>query len=116
MEKPDFEVMHVGFNCKDSAEAKATADTLLTLFGFEENDTPISVFSSSKIEIMKSKGKGTLGHIAIGTADVPQAVKYLESKGIEFDESTSAYLDSGELKLIYMKKEIAGFAFHLLKK
>ncbi|MVB11219.1 hypothetical protein CAFE_19270 [Caprobacter fermentans] len=117
MKELGFEVMHVGLNCKDTAEAQQTADLLLSLFGFSETDTPISVFSSSKIEIMKKKGAGTLGHIAIGTTDVPAAKKYLEGKGIEFDNGTAAYNEeNGELKLIYLKNEIAGFAFHLLKK
>jgi 2-dehydro-3-deoxyphosphogluconate aldolase/(4S)-4-hydroxy-2-oxoglutarate aldolase len=110
-----FQVMHIGLNLENAAAAKKTADLLLDLFGFEESETPISIFSSPEIEIMKKKGAGTLGHIAIGTTDILEAKKYLTSKGIEFDESSAAYSENGKLKLIYLKNEIAGFAFHLLQ-
>lgn len=116
MKNFNFEVVHIGFNQKDAAEAQANADLLLGLFGFSESDTPFSIFSSPKIEIMKKKGAGTLGHVAVGTNDVAEAKKYLEDKGVEFDESTAAYDANGELKLVYLKKEIAGFAFHLIRK
>lgn len=116
MEDFGFEVMHIGINRSGDAEARQCADLLRELFGFAEKDTPISIFSSPKIEIMKGKGAGTLGHVAIGTDDVAAAKRHLESKGVEFDESTAAYTEDGRLKLVYLKKEIAGFAFHLLLK
>lgn len=116
MNRFGFEVMHVGINQDSAEEAKKNADLLRDLFGFEESDTPISIFSSPKIEIMKKKGAGARGHVAVGTTDVAAAKKYLESKGVEFDESTAAYNEKGELKLIYLKRDIAGFAFHLLRK
>ena len=110
-----FEVKHVGLNTQNQEEARKTADLLLDLFGFEKSETPASYFSSSKIEIMKMKGKGTLGHIAIGTTDIEEAKKYLASKGVELDESSATYFEDGKLKLIYLKNEIAGFAFHLIQ-
>lgn len=116
MEDLGFEVVHIGFNQKDAAEAKKTADLLESLFGFQQTDTPKSVFSTQRIEIMKSKGAGMLGHVAIGTNDVPKAKKYLESKGVEFDEGNASYDKDGRIRLIYMKNEIAGFAFHLFQK
>ena len=111
-----FEVLHVGFNQENETEAEQSAETLKKLFGFEKRETPLSVFSSNQIEIMKKKGAGRLGHIAIGTNDASAAKKYLESKGVKFDDSTASYLPDGRLKLIYLKDEIAGFAFHLLQK
>ncbi len=111
-----FEVLHVGFNLENEAEAEKCAETLKNLFGFGKRETPISVFSTDRIEIMKKRGAGTLGHIAVGANDAAAAKKYLEGKGIEFDETTASYLPDGRLKLIYMKGEIAGFAFHLLQK
>lgn len=111
-----FEVIHIGINRSSAAEAQKCADLLLELFGFPETELSASIFSSPKIEIMKGKGAGTLGHIAVGTTDVAAAKRYLESKGVEFDESTSGYTEDGKLKVIYLKQEIAGFAFHLLLK
>lgn len=111
-----FEVLHVGLNQDNAAEAEKTAQTLQMLFGFGKRETPISVFSTDRIEIMKQRGAGTLGHIAVGANDAVAAKKYLETKGVEFDENSAAYLPDGRLKLIYIKQEIAGFAFHLLQK
>lgn len=111
-----FEVLHVGINENNAAEAEQTAKTLHLLFGFGKRDTPISIFSSERIEIMKQRGAGTLGHIAVGANDAEAAKKYLEAKGVEFDENSASYLPDGRLKLIYIKQEIAGFAFHLLQK
>jgi 2-dehydro-3-deoxyphosphogluconate aldolase/(4S)-4-hydroxy-2-oxoglutarate aldolase len=111
-----FEVMHVGFNQENAVEARQNADLLKTLFGFGSRETPISFFSTERIEIMKKRGAGTLGHIAIGTNDIVTAKKFLESRGVEFDDSTADYFPDGRLKLIYLKKEIAGFAFHLVQK
>lgn len=117
-EKQDlgFEVMHIGINQKDSDEANGNADLLNNLFGFQKSETPISFFSSNKIEIMKKKAAGEHGHVAIGTNDVEAAKEYLQKKGIEFNESTASYTPEGKLKLIYFKNDIAGFAFHLILK
>ncbi|QAT50489.1 VOC family protein [Caproiciproducens sp. NJN-50] len=116
MKNLGFKVRHIGLNMQDEPEAKKTADLLLDLFGFEESETPISIFSSPEIEVMKKKGAGRLGHIAIETTDIGEARNYLASKGIEFDENSAAYFDGGKLKLIYLKNDIAGFAFHLVQK
>nr|WP_319487191.1 VOC family protein [uncultured Caproiciproducens sp.] len=111
-----FEVMHIGFNSENLDEAQRNADILKDLFGFDEKDTPISIFSSSKIEIMKYKSAGRLGHVAVGTNDAEAAKKYLVSKGIEFNENSASFDSNGKLKLIYLKNDIAGFAFHLIQK
>jgi len=115
MKNLGFKVKHIGLNMQNEAEALKTANLLFDLFGFEKSEKPLSFFSSPEIEVMKQKGAGKLGHIAIGTTDIEEARKYLASKGVEFDESSAAYSDDGKLKLIYLKNDIAGFAFHLLR-
>ena len=40
---------------------------------------------------------------------------YLERQGFEFDPA-SANVKDGQLKAIYLKDEIAGFAVHLVQK
>lgn len=111
-----FEVLHVGFNQESEEEAEKSAETLKNLFDFGKRETPISIFSTDRIEIMKKQGAGRLGHVAIGANDAAVAKKYLEDKGVEFDETTASYLPDGRLKLIYLRDEIAGFAFHLIQK
>ena len=63
----------------------------------------------------ETKKKGTHGHIGVSTNNVDRAKRYYESLGYEFDESTADYDDKGNLKLIYFKEEIGGFAIHLVK-
>jgi 2-dehydro-3-deoxyphosphogluconate aldolase/(4S)-4-hydroxy-2-oxoglutarate aldolase len=112
----NFEVVHLGINQTNQEDAKKVADLFQDLFGFSETNTPISIFSSPKIEIMKKKGAGECGHVAIGTSNITEAKKYLESKGVQFDPGTAVYTEAGKLKLIYLKNEIGGFAIHLIQK
>ena len=68
------------------------------------------------IEFNKGAGRGTHGHIALGTYNVDRAVYHLSLAGVEFDESTRKTDDKGNTKVIYLKDEYCGFAIHLLKK
>ena len=62
-----------------------------------------------------SQGRGTNGHIAIGTNSVPRAKWHLEQRGFKFIED-SAVVKNGKLIAIYLEDEIGGFAFHLVQK
>ena len=109
-----FKLKHIGIN--EDAEAKALKDakTLCTLFGFQEDLRSVSVFAGSSFELMFQKGNGTNGHIAIGTNSVPRAYSYLKRIGVEFDEDSKKFDENGNLKFVYLKDEIGGFAFHLV--
>lgn len=111
-----FELLHLGINQSGPEEGAATAKLLADLFGFPLRETDGSWFANEQFEIMKKPFRGTLGHISIGTNNAGEARKWLESKGIEFDESSAAYDENGKLKLVYSNNEIAGFAFHLTQK
>ena len=65
---------------------------------------------------MKTPFRGKNGHIAIGCNFPDRAKSYLERMGVVFDEDTASYDEKGNLKFIYLKEEIGGFAFHLVKK
>ncbi len=112
----DFSLMHIGINSKDKAEADKAADLFCALFGFKKDVRSASSFAGDGIEVMNSMGRGTMGHIAIGTRSVDRAVYHLSGKGIEFDQSTFQYDNAGHLKFAYLKDEIGGFAVHLIKK
>ena len=71
--------------------------------------------TDEEFEIMKSRGKGTHGHIAISTWDVDRAVYHLSRAGASFDESTRTRDDKGS-KFIYLEGEFGGFAIHLIRK
>ena len=111
----NFRIKHVGINSKDEAEAKKTATLLCSIFDFDYNDTELSVFTGSAVEVMKFMGRGSLGHVAIGADNVDRAEYYLRQRGFSFDESTRRVDASGRTTFLYLKDEIGGFAFHLPK-
>ena len=110
-----FELKHVGVNCKDEAEAEEVAGTFESLFGFARKKGNSSVFAGTALEAMKSPYLGEKGHIAIGTNSVKRAIHYLEGQGYEFDYSTVKY-KGDQINAIYIKKEVGGFAVHLVQK
>lgn len=108
-----FRIKHIGINSADDAAATATANAFASLFGFEKNEAAGSYFCGEGVEVMKSQGKGTMGHIAVGCNSVDRAVYHLSSQGVEFDMDTAQYNEKGALKFIYLKGEFGGFAVHL---
>ena len=111
-----FELVHIGINQPNDAEARRTVETLCTLFGFQSREADTSFFVNEQFEIMKLPYLGELGHVAIGTNDVERAVEYLQGKGVEFDASTAGTGADGKLRIIYFARDIAGFRFHLTRK
>ena len=110
-----LELRHIGINSDDEDEAAATARLLSSVFGLEYKPGSSSIFAGSEFEIMKNKGRGTHGHIAIAATDVDRAVYHLSKNGAAFDESTRTGDDKGT-KVIYLNGEFGGFAIHLVRK
>lgn len=110
-----FEIAHIGINSNSVDEANAAAGKFDSLFGFTKRQTDVSFFAGQSIEVMNKIGFGEHGHIGIKTNYVDRAVNYLKYKGFEFDESTAKYNENGDLKFIYLKDSICGFAVHLLQ-
>lgn len=111
----NFRIKHVGINSKDEAEAKKTATLLCSIFDFDYNDTELSVFTGTAVEVMKFMGRGSLGHVAIGADNVDRAEYYLRQRGFSFDESTRRVDAARRTTFLYLSDEIGGFAFHLTK-
>lgn len=110
-----FEVAHVGINTDDNAAAQSVAGDFNAAFGFSVKDGNSSVFSSTGIEVMKSRYLGKQGHIAVRTNRMDIAIAELEKKGFAVDMDTAKY--KGEkMVAVYLKNEIGGFAVHLLQK
>lgn len=112
----EFELAHIGINQADAEEGQRTVGILSALFGFPARETDGSWFVNEQFEVLKKPFLGRLGHIAVRTSNATAAKAYLESKGIAFDESTAGYAPDGSLNVIYLKDDIAGFAFHLVQK
>ncbi len=111
-----FEIKHVGINAADETEANSTADALAKMFSFTKKDGNSSIFVDTAFEVMKSPYLGKNGHIAIGTNYINRAIAYMEMLGVEFDPETAKKDAKGNLKAIYAKGEVAGFAIHLVQK
>ncbi len=111
----DFSLRHIGINCTDNAVANDGAKTLADIFSFGIRECDVSYFVNESFELMKFIGRGTNGHIAVCTPNVERAVYHLEKRGVSFDYESAKYDDNGKMFFIYLKDEIAGFAFHLVR-
>jgi len=110
-----FELAHVGVNCDTPEAAGSVAEAFAGLLGWQVKEGNSSVFVDTGLEIMKSKGRGDRGHLAIRTNSLPRAQAYLEGKGYRFIEGSAA-VKNGKTVAVYVEAEIGGFAVHLLQK
>lgn len=111
-----FELAHIGINAENEDEAMDIAKAFSAFFAMPLKAGNSSIFSGTAVEVMKQPYLGKNGHIAIKTNSVRRAVNYLTRKGFEMDESTAKHDAKGNMIAIYGKKEIGGFAVHLLQK
>ena len=111
-----FELKHVGINAENETEADKIATVFGNAFGYEKKPGNSSVFSGSVLEVMKTPYLGKHGHIAIGTNYMERAIYHLERQGIMMDMETARYDEKGNLKAVYLKEEMGGFAVHLVRK
>ena len=111
-----FKLLHVGINNANENDAANDSATLGTLLGQNVKPGNSSIFVGTMIEMMKTPGRGTHGHICVQTNYLDRAIYHLEKRGFTFDESSFKYDDKGNLKVAYMTDEIAGFAIHFNNK
>lgn len=111
-----FKLLHVGINNANENDAANDSATLGTLLGQNVKPGNSSIFVGTMIEMMKTPGRGTHGHICVQTNYLERAIYHLEKRGFTFDESSFKYDDKGNLKVAYMTDEIAGFAIHFNNK
>ncbi len=111
-----LQLMHVGVNCADEAEAEAVARRFDALFGFAFKAGNSSNFAGTAVECMKKPGRGKNGHIAIGANSVDRAMYHLGRQGVEFDETSVKTNAKGQTTNVYLKEEVGGFAIHIMKK
>lgn len=111
-----LELRHVGVNCGSPQQAAADAKTLAALMGADIKDGNSSTFVGAAFEMMKKPGRGKNGHIAIACNNIARAKWHLERRGFVFVDESEASVKNGKMVAIYLKDDIAGFAFHLLQK
>jgi len=111
-----FEFSHVGINIENSKTAEDVADKFDMIFGFDIKSGNSSIMvAGSRIEVIRSKYIGTMGHLAVKTNNIERAVAYLSKKSIEIDWDTAKYKDN-KCIAVYLKDEIGCFGVHLLQK
>lgn len=110
-----LEVRHVGINSGSPEQADRDADLVCRLIGAQKKEGSKSVFAGIGFEMMKTPFRGEKGHVAIACNDLARAKWHLERRGFVFDEESLSVKD-GKPAVIYLKDDIAGFAFHLLQK
>lgn len=115
-QKPIFTLAHIGINAADDSEARQFTDTLADIFGFDISEGKTNYFLDDTVEIMKSPGKGSAGHIAFCVDNLEAAIRYLEGKEVLFDRKYFKYDEAGNIAAAYLQSEIAGFALHLIER
>ena len=109
-----FEVAHIGINTPDADASMDVCKALNDAFDFNIKQGNSSNFASTGVEVMKTMFKGANGHIAIRTNKMIPAIAEMERRGYELD--MDSVKDKDNIKAVYFKKEIGGFAVHLLQK
>ncbi len=105
---------HIGVNHDGEEAAKEAGRQFSLLFGADLEVKKDSFFAGPSVELMKRKGRGTHGHLAVGAHSVERAVHYLKQRGFSFEEASASYDEKGRLAFIYLEQEISGFAVHLI--
>ncbi|MFH1477856.1 MAG: bifunctional 4-hydroxy-2-oxoglutarate aldolase/2-dehydro-3-deoxy-phosphogluconate aldolase [Verrucomicrobiota bacterium] len=111
-----FDLGHIGINAADAAASLSIAQQLAAMFNQPLKEGNSSNFAGKGLEINKSPGLGTHGHIAIATNSIVRAMAWLERKGVAIDMNSAKKDPAGALVAVYLKEEIGGYAVHLLQK
>ena len=109
-----FEVAHIGINTPDADAAMDVCKAFNDAFDFNVKQGNSSNFASTGVEVMKTMFKGANGHIANRTNNMIPAIAEMERRGYELD--MDSVKDKNNIKAVYFKNEIGGFAVHLLQK
>jgi len=109
-----FELIHFGINTPSKESAMAVS-SLFEVFGMIPKIGSSSTFMDSSIEIMHSMFKGIHGHIGFKCPSIEDSLTYLKDKGFSPNFETAKYDANGNLTVIYLNEEIAGFAIHLVR-
>ena len=109
-----FEVAHIGINTPNADASMDVCKAFNDAFDFNVKQGNSSNFASTGVEVMKTMFKGANGHIAIRTNKMIPAIAEMERRGYELD--MDSVKDKDNIKAVYFKNEIGGFAVHLLQK
>ena len=111
-----FSVSHIGINAGSDEKAEMGARFFNAMFGCASKEWTGSILAGNSIEIIRAKGLGDHGHIAMGTNSILKAAAWLERNGIALNPDSAKKDAQGKLAAIYLKEEILGFAVHLVQR
>ena len=109
----NYRLSHIGINTENEAEALKYAEILQSLFGLSIRDSGHAFFAGEQLEVQRTAGPGTHGHLGIHTDNLPLSLQNLEEKGIHVVPGSEKYDENGNLRLVYLDLDIAGFAIQL---
>lgn len=101
-----WELMH-----RMRKKRKVLPEPMQDLFGVPVYDGA-SFFAGDMVEVNKTPGKGTHGHIAFSVRNIDRAMAYFKSVGYSFDEEHMPADEKGVIAA-YFEGEFGGFAIHL---
>lgn len=107
----DIFLLHLGINAQDAKEAEEITRAYAGLLGVPMHDGA-SFFAGDMVEVNKTPGKGTHGHIALSVRNIDRAMAYFKSVGYSFDEEHMPADEKGIIAA-YFEGEFGGFAIHL---
>ena len=110
-----FSIAHVGVNAADEEEASLAAGTFGAMLGLPVKPGNSSIFVDTAIEVMKKPYLGSHGHIAIKANNLPRAMAYLAQTGETLRMDTLKCNQKGAPVAVYLEREVAGFAIHLVQ-
>ncbi len=105
-----FEFAHVGINAQTPEEGVRMKNFFTEIMGYHDyREIPAGFFTvDNKMELLKIKGKGTMGHLGFFVNDMPAAIKYLDEKGYPVDYYTARYDEDGKtIRLIFLKPVVS---------
>ncbi len=109
-----FELAHVGLNCSNESDAKATITRISEIFRFPKRIEGSKMSAGTCIEAMNTNGRGSYGHIGIYCNSCERAKAYFDHHEIKVDQDSFIYNKSGRIESFYLEESIAGFAYHVL--
>jgi 2-dehydro-3-deoxyphosphogluconate aldolase/(4S)-4-hydroxy-2-oxoglutarate aldolase len=109
-----FSLLHIGLN-PGAEDAAANAELLSRMLGMPCSVGNNSAFVGKSFELMKEKGRGEHGHIAIETLSVERALAWFEKFGLKPVEET-VRRKGKFIQFAYLDREFMGFAIHFNRK
>ena len=108
-----FSFAHLGINSPD-AEAQGATSDFFSRLGLAPKEGTSSIFNGSIIEVMKNPFRGAMGHIGFSCWNVERSLAYLAGFGFRPVMETAKY-ERGRLSVVYLDREVGGFAIHLVR-